>query len=118
MFSLGTAEARAAGLRDAALLPDGGAELPGLPVDPAVVRRAVAAVADRFAPGTTVAEAETMPHRGATAALHLQTRDATPAGLMRLGADCHRLRAALAAESVATVALPHDDGIRLDLSGI
>jgi coenzyme F420-0:L-glutamate ligase/coenzyme F420-1:gamma-L-glutamate ligase len=36
---------------------------------------------------------------------------------MRLGADCHRLRAALAAEAVASVAYPHEDGIRLDLSG-
>jgi coenzyme F420-0:L-glutamate ligase/coenzyme F420-1:gamma-L-glutamate ligase len=37
---------------------------------------------------------------------------------MRLGADAHRLRAALAAESIATVALPHEDGIRLDLSAL
>jgi coenzyme F420-0:L-glutamate ligase/coenzyme F420-1:gamma-L-glutamate ligase len=36
---------------------------------------------------------------------------------MRLGADVHRLRVALAAEGVPSVPLPHDDGIRLDLSG-
>jgi coenzyme F420-0:L-glutamate ligase/coenzyme F420-1:gamma-L-glutamate ligase len=59
-----------------------------------------------------------MPHNGATAALHLTTRDTTPPGLIRLGADAHRVRAALAAESIATVALPHEDGVRLDLSAL
>ena len=34
---------------------------------------------------------------------------------MRLGSDAHRLRSALAAESIATLSLPHEDGIRLDL---
>jgi coenzyme F420-0:L-glutamate ligase/coenzyme F420-1:gamma-L-glutamate ligase len=114
MFSLGTAEARAAGLRDAAQLADG---LPGLPVDPEAVRRALEAVTGHLARATTIEPAEVFAANGATAALHLKTRDLTPAGLMRLGADAHRLRAALAAESVASVALPHDDGIRLDLSG-
>jgi coenzyme F420-0:L-glutamate ligase / coenzyme F420-1:gamma-L-glutamate ligase len=119
MFSLGTAEARAAGLRDAAQLPDGTQlELPGLPVDLAAVERAVATVADRFALGTTIAPAETLPHNGATAALHLTPRHADPASFMRLGSDAHRLRVALAAEGVVTVVLPHDDGIRLDMSGV
>ncbi|GAA2641953.1 coenzyme F420-0:L-glutamate ligase [Paractinoplanes durhamensis] len=118
MFSLGTAEARAAGLRDAAQLADGlRSEVPGRPVHPDAVRRALETVAGHLARATTVTPAETFAANGATAALHLRTRDATPAGLMRLGADAHRLRAALAAESVASVALPHDDGIRLDLSG-
>jgi coenzyme F420-0:L-glutamate ligase/coenzyme F420-1:gamma-L-glutamate ligase len=119
MFSLGTDEARAAGLRDAARLSDGTQlELPGRPVDPAAVERALATVADHFAYGTTVAPAETLPHNGATAALHLSPRHNDPAAFMRLGADAHRLRAALAAEGIATVVLPHDDGIRLDLSGV
>ena len=49
LFSLGTAEARAAGLRAAATLADG----PGpAPADPAAVDRAIAAVADVVAPGT------------------------------------------------------------------
>ena len=118
MFSLGTAEARAAGLRDAAQFRDGAErDLPGLPVPAEAVERAIATVADVLAHGTTIEAAEVMPHHGATAALHLQTRDTTPPGLMRLGADAHRLRAALAAEAIATVALPHEDGIRLDLSG-
>ncbi|MEU4243222.1 coenzyme F420-0:L-glutamate ligase [Actinoplanes sp. NPDC026619] len=119
MFSLGTAEARAAGLRDAAQLADGlQLDLPGLPVDPEAVRRALETVADHLSRFTTITPDEVLASNGATAALHLQTRDTTPGGLMRLGADAHRLRAALAAESVASIALPHDDGIRLDLSGV
>ena len=116
MFGLGTAEARAAGLRDAATLPDSVA-LPGHPVDPAAVDRAVAAVSGVLAPATLIVPAEAVPGSGATAALHLSTRDLSPAGLMRLGADAHRLRAALAAESIPTLALPHEDGVRLELSG-
>ncbi|MBU2670423.1 coenzyme F420-0:L-glutamate ligase [Actinoplanes bogorensis] len=115
MFSLGTAEARALGLREAAQLPDNA--LPGLPIDPAALERAAAAVADALSPATTVTPAEAITGSGATAALHLTTRDMTPIGLMRLGADAHRLRAALAAESIVTLSLPHDDGIRLELSG-
>ena len=118
MFSLGIAEARAAGLRDAAHLPDGTrAALPGRPVDAEAVERALTSVADLLAPGTLVVAAEAVPGSGATAALHVSTRDTTPTGLMRLGADTHRLRAALAAESVPTLSLPHDDGVRLELSG-
>jgi coenzyme F420-0:L-glutamate ligase/coenzyme F420-1:gamma-L-glutamate ligase len=150
MFSLGTAEARAAGLRDAARLPDthhgwaegrhdtdrradtprgqagpaaslrhtdpaADARLESAvrPADPEAVRRALATVADFLSPATTVSPAEP----GSTpSALHLSTRDHTPAGLMRLGADGHRLRVALAAEAVASVALPHEDGIRLSLA--
>jgi len=169
MFSLGTAEARAAGLRAAARLPETFAapkepsvaapsDAPGIgsstaqtagrptdlprtqagqplaqadpplaraghpdrpagegfrPVDPAAIGRALATVADFLSPATTVTPADP----GSTpSALHLSTRDHTPAGLMRLGADGHRLRVALAAEAVASVALPHEDGIRLSLS--
>jgi coenzyme F420-0:L-glutamate ligase / coenzyme F420-1:gamma-L-glutamate ligase len=94
----------------------GGAGVAGRPVDPDAVRRAVAAVAACLAPGTTITEPAPSPHDGATAALHLQTPDVTPAGLMRLGADSHRLRAALAAEAIATIPLPDADGIRLHLT--
>src|SRR3954452_14090910 len=87
MFSLGTAEARAAGLRAAATL-DG--DLPGGPIDPAAVDRALALVA--FAPGTAVAPVEMLPPH-ATAALRVVAPAGTPAALMRLGADAHRLRA-------------------------
>jgi coenzyme F420-0:L-glutamate ligase / coenzyme F420-1:gamma-L-glutamate ligase len=118
MFSLGTAEARADGLRQAALLADGHeAALAGIAVDPAAVDRAALAVADHLSRATTVAPAEAVPGSGAAAALHLSSLDKSPVGFMRLGADAHRLRAALAAESIATLSLPHEDGIRLELSG-
>lgn len=118
MFSLGTAEARAAGLRDAAVLPDGSQlALPGTPVDPAAVQRALSTVVELLAHGTEVAQAEVLPGNGATAALHIASPGESPAAFMRLGADVHRLRVALAAEGVPSVVLPHDDGIRLDLSG-
>jgi coenzyme F420-0:L-glutamate ligase/coenzyme F420-1:gamma-L-glutamate ligase len=112
MFSLGTAEARAAGLRDAATLSDG---LPGRPVDPAAVDRALVTVAGALAPGTTVAAAEVLPDNGATAGLLVSATDRTPS-LVRLGADAHRLRAALAAEGIASEATIHDDGVLLALS--
>jgi coenzyme F420-0:L-glutamate ligase/coenzyme F420-1:gamma-L-glutamate ligase len=114
MFRLGTAEARAEGLLDAARLPEE-AHLAGVPVDPAAIERALAAVA--LGRATTVTADEVLPRSEVTAALHLATFDTSPAGLMRLGADAHRVRAALAAESIVTVALPHEDGIRLGLSG-
>jgi coenzyme F420-0:L-glutamate ligase / coenzyme F420-1:gamma-L-glutamate ligase len=114
MFSLGTAEARVAGLRDAAGLAD---SLPGGPVSPAAVDRALALVADVVAPGTTVIPAEVLPANGATAALRLTLPGAAAAGaLIRLGADAQRLRAALAAEGVASVLLTDDDGVLLALS--
>jgi coenzyme F420-0:L-glutamate ligase/coenzyme F420-1:gamma-L-glutamate ligase len=107
MFSLGTAEARSAGLRDAATLADA---LPGGPVDPAAVDRAFATVAGVLGPGTTVT--------GATM-LRLTPPAVTPEALLRLGADAHRLRAALAAEGVASTLLIDDNGGRvlLTLSG-
>ncbi|SNY28535.1 coenzyme F420-0:L-glutamate ligase [Paractinoplanes atraurantiacus] len=118
MFSLGTTEAVATGLRTAAQLPDGPrAALPGLPVDPAAVDRALTAIADAVSHSTVIAPAEAITGSGATAALHLSTRDASPAGFMRLGSDAHRLRVALVAEGIVTLSLPHEDGIRLDLSG-
>ncbi len=118
MFSLGTAEAQAAGLREAALLPDGAQfDLPGHAVDEAAVERALATVADLVFPATTITPAEALPHNGASVALHLSPHHRDPAAFLRLGADAHRLRAALAAEGVASVVLLHDDGIRLYLSG-
>jgi coenzyme F420-0:L-glutamate ligase len=118
MFSLGTAEARAAGLREAAVLPDGRQlALPGTPVDAAAVSRALSTVAEVLAHGTEVTPAEVLAGNGATAALHIAGPAGSPAAFMRLGADVHRLRIALAAEGIPSVPLPHEDGIRLDLSG-
>ncbi|WP_127499587.1 coenzyme F420-0:L-glutamate ligase [Actinoplanes solisilvae] len=118
MFSLGTAEARAEGLRLAAQLPDGPlAALPGLPVDLAAIERALDSVRETLFRGTTVSPAEVVAGSGATAALNLSSSNISPVGLLRLGADAHRVRAALAAESIATLSLPHQNSIRLELSG-
>ncbi|KXK59941.1 F420-dependent oxidoreductase [Micromonospora rosaria] len=120
LFSLGTAEATAAGLRAAATLTD----RPGAtPPDPAAVARAITAVAEAVAPGTTftlVTDEEvrarlvaTLPDwpAGATAlVLGAPAGPAHPANLIRFGADLHRLRAALAAESVPSVLLPPPAG--------
>jgi coenzyme F420-0:L-glutamate ligase/coenzyme F420-1:gamma-L-glutamate ligase len=102
MFSLGTAEAVAAGLRAAAALPGGGSS--GT-IDAAAVDRALATVAGAIAPGTLITRVE------GEAALHLSPPGSGPAALIRLGADAHRLRAALAAEGVPSDALIRDDGV-------
>ena len=87
LFSLGTAEATAAGLRAAATLRDGD----NAEIEEGAVARALATagVPATFDGDTVVARAG--------------RRD--PADLVRFGADVHRLRAALAAEGVATTLL-------------
>ncbi|MER7168260.1 coenzyme F420-0:L-glutamate ligase [Micromonospora sp. NPDC000207] len=120
LFSLGTAEATAVGLRAAATLPDR-QTVPADPeqaADPAAVRRAIATVAEVVAPGTTFTLVDdevratlvaTMPQwpTGATGLVLASPADPTsPAALVRFGADVQRLRTALAAESVASVPLP------------
>ncbi|GAA3347720.1 hypothetical protein GCM10020358_63570 [Amorphoplanes nipponensis] len=99
MFSLGTAEARAAGLRDAATLPD--APAGPAPAAPDAVARALATVAGSLAEGTEVVTT-------AAGTLRCAPRRATPDALMRLGADVHRLRAALTAEGLSTVVTYED----------
>ena len=94
MFSLGTAEARAAGLRTAATLLD--EPVNAGPADGDTIALALHTVADVIAAGTVIV---TEP----SAVLRCTPPDATPAALMRFGADLHRLRAALAAEGLATV---------------
>ncbi|WP_431897518.1 coenzyme F420-0:L-glutamate ligase [Micromonospora haikouensis] len=120
LFSLGTAEARAAGLAAAATLPDG----PGAaPADPAAVARAIAAVAGVVAPGTVftpvtddevrAALAATVPgwpQRATGLVLGEPPTPVDPAGLVRLGADLQRLRTALAAEGVPSTLLPPPPG--------
>jgi coenzyme F420-0:L-glutamate ligase/coenzyme F420-1:gamma-L-glutamate ligase len=119
LFSLGTAEARASGLRAAATLAEAaptGAD--GTGVDPAAVDRAIATVAGVVAPGTLFSPvthdevrdrlAGTVPDwpAGATSMVLCTPPDDTAATgpvagtLVRFGADLHRLRAALAAEGV------------------
>ncbi|WP_430783241.1 coenzyme F420-0:L-glutamate ligase [Actinoplanes sp. G11-F43] len=99
MFGLGTAEAHAAGLRSAAGLAD---TMALTPTDPAVVR---AATADH--PGAVVT----------AGTVRLTPATAAPADLIRLGADAHRLRAALAAEGVPTTIAIDDSGATLTFGG-
>jgi coenzyme F420-0:L-glutamate ligase/coenzyme F420-1:gamma-L-glutamate ligase len=106
MFSLGTAEARAAGLRDAATLADGTVDR----TDTTAVERAVALIRELVAAGTVISvagrEIRVAPRPGAG-----------PAALIRLGSDAHRLRAALAAEGVPSAARFSDDAVVLRLGG-
>ncbi|MDR7279216.1 coenzyme F420-0:L-glutamate ligase [Catenuloplanes atrovinosus] len=121
MFSLGTAEAHAAGLRSAAELPP--APLfrpPSLPdeEDTAAVVRAIAHALPAAAPGTLFtheknpATVRETPPPGvdlptATTDLIICTPPPapSPAALIRFGADIHRLRASLAAEGLASAVL-------------
>ncbi|MEU1889252.1 coenzyme F420-0:L-glutamate ligase [Micromonospora sp. WMMD987] len=120
LFSLGTAEATAAGLRAAAILADAPG---GATADPAAVDRAIAAVAGVVAPGTSFIQITDDEVRAGLAA----TVVGWPAGatglvlgaaptpvdqpdLVRFGADLHRLRIALAAEGIGSALLPPPTG--------
>ena len=111
MFSLGTAEARAAGLRDAATLPETrqrrrrdqarlccGRRRAGVGLRRAALARDVRSsrrrgrAAARRSRRTTLCRLPTPGPAG---------RARIPGVWMRLGADAHRLRAALAAEGIA-----------------
>ncbi len=120
LFSLGTAEARAEGLRQAARLADG----PGpTPADPAAVDRAIAAVAEVVAPGTVfthvtddevraslVANVPGWPEQAGGLVLGAPPTPVDQPDLVRFGADLQRLRTALAAEGVASALLPPPAG--------
>ncbi|TDC38092.1 coenzyme F420-0:L-glutamate ligase [Micromonospora sp. 15K316] len=115
LFSLGTAEARAAGLAAGATLADG---LGAAPVDPNAVRRAIDTVAHAVAPGTvfTLVDEEAQPGLAATvtgwpsrATRLILGSPPTPVNaldLVRFGADLHRLRIALAVEGIPSLPLP------------
>jgi coenzyme F420-0:L-glutamate ligase/coenzyme F420-1:gamma-L-glutamate ligase len=111
MFSLGTAEARALGRLDAALLDDAppSSPAPASPVDPAAVSRALAAVADVIAPGTTFTLAT-------SAEVRCTPPDDDRWALIRFGADVHRLRAALAAEGLTSTFHPDGPSLLLTLT--
>jgi coenzyme F420-0:L-glutamate ligase/coenzyme F420-1:gamma-L-glutamate ligase len=121
LFSLGTAEARAAGLREAATL--GEPVLGSAPADPAAVTRAIAAVGGATAPGTVFTPVTDQGVRARLAAslpdwppaatgmiLCSPAPSPEPGSLVRFGADVHRLRAALAAEGVASAMLTRAAG--------
>ncbi len=108
LFSLGTAEARAAGLAAAAGLSEPVAFGDG-PVDAAVIARAMSAVA--AAPDTLLVLTETsapadLPSNTAFVVACGVTEPEDPHRLVALGADVHRLRCALAAEDLLTIWLP------------
>ncbi|ATO14929.1 coenzyme F420-0:L-glutamate ligase [Micromonospora sp. WMMA2032] len=120
LFSLGTAEARADGLRAAATLPD---TTGAIPADPDAVARAVAAVAEVVVPGTVFTHvtddevraglAATVPGWPASATGLVLGAAPTPVGradLVRFGADLQRLRTALAAEGIGSALLPPPAG--------
>ncbi|MEU8167675.1 coenzyme F420-0:L-glutamate ligase [Micromonospora sp. NPDC049004] len=120
LFSLGTAEARAAGLAEAATLTEA---IDPEPVDPAAVRRALDAVAEVVTPGTVftlideaevraglVAEVPGWPADASALVLGTAPAPVDPMDLVRFGADLHRLRVALAAEGVRSTLLPPPAG--------
>jgi len=131
LFSLGTAEARTAGLLAAATLADtalagGAAEMTEEALTRAVdaVRSSIAE-ATRFTPVTDAAAVAQLGAlldgwpATATAAVHCRLADdaegtpADAAALIRFGADVHRLRAALAAQGLSTTLLFGPDGSAL-----
>jgi coenzyme F420-0:L-glutamate ligase/coenzyme F420-1:gamma-L-glutamate ligase len=80
------------------------------------VDRALDTVAGVIAAGTAVTAAEVVPAGASAALLVTAPPGAGPAVWMRLGADAHRLRAALAAEGVRSTVLPQGDGLLVALS--
>jgi coenzyme F420-0:L-glutamate ligase/coenzyme F420-1:gamma-L-glutamate ligase len=107
LFSLGTAEARAAGMADAARLPYT-ATFHAAEIDPMAVARAIGGVP--LAASTSVRFVVT---KGSNEVTLQCTASREPAHLVALGMDVHRLRAALAAEglvtSIVAVELEDDD---------
>jgi len=156
MFSLGTAEARAEGLRAAATLPESPAAQSGPadpveisqplvpaagPADPAKISQPLASAADPAAPAaiaqplvpaTRPVDSGVIARALATVAgvvaegtsidlaspgvLRCAPPDATPAALIRFGADLHRLRAALAAESLSSAVTYAGTGATITVS--
>ncbi|MEH0843413.1 coenzyme F420-0:L-glutamate ligase [Micromonospora sp. CPCC 205711] len=120
LFSLGTAEARADGLRSAATADPGPG---GTPPDPAAVARAIAAVADVIAPGTAfthvtddevraglVSSVDGWPADATGLVLGAAPTPVDQPDLVRFGADLQRLRTALAAEGIGSTLLPPPTG--------
>jgi coenzyme F420-0:L-glutamate ligase/coenzyme F420-1:gamma-L-glutamate ligase len=104
LFSMGTAEAIAAGRREAATLADA-ARFADEPADPGLVTAAIAAVVGAVGPGTQFTLTDQRV-RGPHGAFVVIACGAAPPDPFRLGADVHRLRAALAAEGLVSSLLP------------
>jgi coenzyme F420-0:L-glutamate ligase/coenzyme F420-1:gamma-L-glutamate ligase len=113
LFSLGTAEARVLGLRDAAALADASA-FRDAPVDTATVERALAAagttavrVADETARDKLRSAVPGMPDQTAEIVVPYAIR-LDPMTLALTGASVHRLRTALAADGIGSAWLDAD----------
>jgi coenzyme F420-0:L-glutamate ligase / coenzyme F420-1:gamma-L-glutamate ligase len=105
LFSLGTAEAHAAGLRDAAALPDAtrfGADT----VDASAVTRALASVPP--SPGVTLEPGGTDDGLPPGTTHAVRCRVASDTHLVAAGVQIHRLRCALAAEGLTTAWITAD----------
>jgi coenzyme F420-0:L-glutamate ligase/coenzyme F420-1:gamma-L-glutamate ligase len=102
MFSLGTAEAHAEGLRTAATLPESATD------EPASAEAVQRAIATAGLDGTVAVPSPQTLRCAAT--------DASPAGLMRFGADVQRLRTALAAEGLVSAVAYDETGATIAVS--
>jgi coenzyme F420-0:L-glutamate ligase/coenzyme F420-1:gamma-L-glutamate ligase len=102
LFSLGTAEARAAGMADAAVLPAAIPFGPDAP-DPTAIDRILARLS--MAESTRTEVTGPGPDAPAGTAAVIRLTASSPADLVGLGIDAHRLRCALAAEGLATTLL-------------
>jgi coenzyme F420-0:L-glutamate ligase/coenzyme F420-1:gamma-L-glutamate ligase len=100
LFSLGTAEARVAGLRTAAALTDPAA-FADAEVDRAVVEQAVSVVAPPAGCAFAVTAADAAMENLPMGTAHVVVADGTGSPL-RLGAAVHRVRCALAAVGLAS----------------
>jgi coenzyme F420-0:L-glutamate ligase / coenzyme F420-1:gamma-L-glutamate ligase len=116
LFSLGTAEARAEGLRAASHLAEASA-FADVPVEPGLLRRALDGTGS---PRLRLAEAGTRDKltEQVTGAAEVVLLVATtePAGAAQAGADGYRLRVALAAEGLASGWLPAPPGRLAELA--
>ncbi|HEX6873005.1 MAG TPA: coenzyme F420-0:L-glutamate ligase [Micromonosporaceae bacterium] len=109
LFSLGTAEARALGLRDAAELGDATA-FADVPVDPGLVDQVLANLDGGRTRGFAVRPAPAdlgpvLPRHTSLLLTCELTDGAAPAQLIRLGEDLHRVRCALAAAGLRSARL-------------
>ena len=109
LFCMGTAEARAAGLTEAAGLTDVAA-FGAATVAPAVLGRVLSTLGVAASTALTVTEPPPDAPAGTAAAVRCSVADPTDARqLIALGVDVHRLRCALAAEGLATMHAPTSD---------
>ncbi|GIF66048.1 hypothetical protein Ais01nite_40830 [Asanoa ishikariensis] len=113
LFSLGTAEARAEGLRAAARLSDHG-QPPFPALDELNLEKALTRALATITPGSTATfAADLLPGDGdrmGRCRVVCRPADSTGAALVSLGADVQRLRAALAAEGLGSMMETTEDG--------